>query len=551
MVPEPPPRMQYRCAMDIPHSTAVVTGRRIPFWKRPDWDDREVLVWIAVSPVLILGAAGYLAWVFTHPDDAGIVGFLAALLAIGVGVGVLYTRFIADRSVDAPCPVCATPQRWSPGQQECHACWAYMRVDGNGTLREASLDDTGLFSLIVDDDTFGDAVDKQGHVTVVMPAICAVCGAPPTTSGTVKDRTDLKSDDPVTTTTAGELAALAVPLCGRHANETPVSVDAYIAWLEITSYRYYRAFLIANGLPKKHVAAAAVRPTAPPKTLTGKLEPLVCDSCGAPLAVGGGDETTCAACGHKAPLPEPYRLLRDAKRMSEQDAAQLQAVAADVATPPPAWKRVAMIVGYVVGGATVLAVAIGAIVGAVLGAIVLGIVAIPYAGEIVASMLVLHDSGASADIINSASPAYRYDLIAAAILYGLGVIPIALAYRTQGNLNQIVALQGELAALRSPSAGGTLCCRHCGAALDMPRDAVASRCLYCGTDNLLTVSVTAAASRRDEALHLDASVEEVVAKHARERREDGAITRVLLVVGLLLVPYILLSGYLFHRVFCS
>lgn len=552
--------------MDIPHSAKVVKGQRVPLLKRPNWEEDRV--WIGLAPVLILGALGWFAYQFTQPDaEGGALGFLLGMAAIAIGVGILYSYFIADRRVEAPCPVCGAKQTWTPGAKgdECNTCERAMRIDADGTIQEVSLDDQSGFDIMVDHDTFEKAVTKDGHVRLVMPAICAVCGAPPTTTGKVKADSTLESDDETTKTTAKELAALAVPLCAQHADQTPISVDAYLGFLRIASYRYYRALLLTNEHPKSSAGTpGAVRPRRTP----GQLEPLVCANCGAPLAVGDGNETTCAACGHQAALPEPYKLLRDAKRMSDRDATQLAALAADVAKPPPAWKRVAMVVGYIVGGLTVLVMALGAIVGAIggaiagdslgetgakffaiVGAILLGILAVPYAGEVVASTVMLHSSGAAADIINSSSPAYRYDLIAAAILYGFGVIPIALAYRTQGNLKSIVELQGKLAA-HATVEGGALCCRHCGAALDVARDAVVTRCLYCGADNLLTVPIETATSNRDDAKQLDASVQDVVAQHERQRAHDVQTAKALVIVGLVIVPYLCVGGYLFHKILC-
>lgn len=472
-----------------------------------------------------------------------------------------------DRSIEGPCPVCGKHRTWTPGDRpsECERCWADMRVDSDGTIREVGLDDNSGFELVVDHETLEDAVTEDGHVKLVMPAICAVCGEPSTTTGKPKLDSELTNDDKVTQTTAQDLAALAVPLCAQHKDEQPITVDMYLGWLNIQSYRYYRAMLLANGLPKD-APTAAPEAAARPSMTPGQLEPLVCEQCSAPIAVGEADVTTCAACGHIAPLPEPYRLLRDAKRMSDRDATQLQALAADIAKPPPPWKRVAMIVGYIVGGATVVVMGIGAIVGcvlgviagsplgdagaklfAILGAILLGIVSVPYAGEIMASMLVLHSSSAASDIINSAAPAYRYDLIAAAILYLLGIVPLALAYRTQGNLKAIVDLQSKLAA-RTTVSGGALCCRHCGAALDVKQDAFVTRCLYCGTDNLLTVPVESAASSKHDAKQLDASVQDAVATHERARSNDRSTMWGIMLLGLLVVPYVCAAGYLFHKI---
>jgi hypothetical protein len=450
----------------------------------------------------------------------------------------------------------------------------------DGTIREASLDDTDRYRLIVDSDAFGDAVGPDGHVTVVMPQICAVCGAPPTTTCTPEDDSysSLSDDNPDDDAelaadrrkgrqTQHDLAALAVPLCAAHAREKPVSYDGpLVVMLAFTSYRYYRAFVVANQLPRHAKRATAT--ARPPRVTPGQLEPLLCQSCGAPLPVGAGDTTTCAACGHEAPLPEPYRQLRDAKRLSDQDAAQLAALAADVARPPPAWKRTAMIVGYAVGGVTLAVMALGAIIGGIAGmmagsragetvskvlgiagAVVVGIVSVPVAGEWLAGLALLHHTSAATAILSSPAPAYHYDLVAAAILYGLGVVPLALAFRTQGNLAAITELQRKLAARPSTVPGGGPCCRHCGAALEVPRGALVSRCLYCGADNLLTVAADQAEADDHEAKQLDAQVQDAMAQHARDRADERATMWGLLGLGLVLAPYLCAAGYVFHAVF--
>ena len=320
-------------------------------------------------------------------------------------------------------------------------------------------------------------------------------------------------------------------------------------------------------LPELPAVAAKAADAAGP-VRKGELEPLICARCGAPVPVGDTDETTCVACGSTAPLPEPYRNLRAARRMSQDDAAKLQALAAEVSRPPPAWQRTAMIVGFVVGGATAAVMALGAIIGgiagavagdqldlgdtvaklfAIVGAVAAGIVSVPFAGEWVAALASLHHTAAATTIVTSPATAYHYDLVAAAALYLLGVVPIALAIRTKGNLDGITELQGRLAAQPSASPGGGMCCRHCGAALDLPRGALVSRCLYCGADNLLEVPADLASAHKDQAKELDAEVQGAVDKRELERRGDRSRMWGLMILGVLLVPYLCLAGYVLHR----
>jgi hypothetical protein len=262
-----------------------------------------------------------------------------------------------------------------------------------------------------------------------------------------------------------------------------------------------------------------------------------------------------------------YKRLRESRQLSEKDAAELRELAAEVAKPPPAWQRTAMIVGYIVGGATVAVMAIGAVIGAVgglvvgdklgetaakfcavVGAVGIGIVSVPFAGEWVAAVATLHHTSLAIDIATSRSTQLHYDLIAAVLLYGLGVVPLSLAIRTQGKLDGIVTLQRQLAARRSTLPGAGLCCRNCGAALDAPSDALVSRCIYCGADNLLAVPAADAKAEADAAKKLHGSVAEAIAQRARERSDDRANTVGFMLLGLLLVPVVCGAGYLLHRV---
>ncbi|HEY0882619.1 MAG TPA: hypothetical protein VGD87_13850, partial [Archangium sp.] len=79
-----------------------------------------------------------------------------------------------------------------------------------------------------------------------------------------------------------------------------------------------------------------------------RLVPLRCSSCSAPLPLGDGADITCPNCNAKQPLPEDYRALRDAHRLSEGAERDLQKLSAELNRPPPLWKRVFVIVGFVV-----------------------------------------------------------------------------------------------------------------------------------------------------------------------------------------------------------
>src|SRR4051794_35621888 len=59
---------------------------------------------------------------------------------------------------------------------------------------------------------------------------------------------------------------------------------------------------------------------APTPHVKARLEPFVCAHCGAPQPVGDADVVTCRGCGKASELPDAYRNMREAHRLSASDA---------------------------------------------------------------------------------------------------------------------------------------------------------------------------------------------------------------------------------------
>jgi len=302
-----------------------------------------------------------------------------------------------------------------------------------------------------------------------------------------------------------------------------------------------------------------------------RMEPLLCAKCGAPQAIGDEDSVRCRGCGTTTPLPAEHRMLRDAHRLSANDAAQLDALYADVSRPPPAWARVAVVIGYGVGILTLVVLAIGAIIGAVggaiigdktgsetltkilagAGAILVGFISVPYAGEWVIGFLVHFDGEAATALVSSPRMHVSTDLGVAAFLYFLGIVPIALAWRTSQKISGIEELQAKLAAAPPIGPKGTASCRMCGAPLDAKPGALGTRCLYCGADNLLAVPHADAKKKKDDASAIDVEVQAAVASNEATKRDDRATMWLLLGLGLLLAPLLCAAGWVMHKILAA
>lgn len=264
-------------------------------------------------------------------------------------------------------------------------------------------------------------------------------------------------------------------------------------------------------------------------------------------------------------------MLRDAHRLSANDAAQLDALYAEVSRPPATWERVAVVVGYTVGIVTLVVMAIGAIIGAIggaivgdkagsetltkilmcLGALVVGFVSVPFAGEWVVAFVTSFDSETATAIATAPKMHVSTDLGVAAALYFLGVLPIALAWRTSQKISGLEELQQKLSAAPPATDGSARACRSCGAPLDVKPGALGTRCVYCGADNLLMVPRADAKKKEEDAKGVDKEVQAAAASFEATKRDDRATMWFLLGAGLLLAPLLCAMGWVLHKIFAA
>lgn len=269
----------------------------------------------------------------------------------------------------------------------------------------------------------------------------------------------------------------------------------------------------------------------------------------------------------KTTVPEAYKMMRDAHRMSATDAADLDALCKDISRPPATWERVAVWVGYGVGIVTLVILAVGAIVGAIGGAIVgdklgggdtvtkitagigvliCGVISVPYVGESIIAWLML-DPDAAAQAVATTQMNVTSDLVIAGVLYFLGVVPIALAWRTSQKISSLEELQAKLSAQPAATPGGASSCRRCGAPLDVHPGALATRCIYCGADNLLSVPQAYAAKKKEDATAVDVQVQAAIAANEATKQSDRRTMWLLLAAGPLLAPVLCAAGWVMHQ----
>ena len=298
------------------------------------------------------------------------------------------------------------------------------------------------------------------------------------------------------------------------------------------------------------------------------LEPLTCRACGAPVPLGEGDEVVCPSCSERQPLTEAYRQFRDARRLSAEAARALDTLCADISRPTPGWKRGAVVVGFTVGTITLVILAIGALVGVVVGFLAAakadagdtiggiivvicgtacGLISVPFVGELVVVAWQHGDFDMGYALATGMNPQWNIDIGVGAVLYLFSIVPIALALRTKEGLRAVEELRRKLAAVPAVK-GGALGCRRCGAPLDVAAGALAARCLYCATDNLVSVSSQVAARAESSARDVHEGLKEALAAHVATQKSDRATMWAMIVLGPLLAPLICLGGSLLHNI---
>jgi predicted RNA-binding Zn-ribbon protein involved in translation (DUF1610 family) len=189
------------------------------------------------------------------------------------------------------------------------------------------------------------------------------------------------------------------------------------------------------------------------------LEPLACDGCGAKVPLAVAASIPCPHCGHDVAVPERWRIAAEAKAADA-------AVRRDVEPHWQALTRPPSVAFEVVAAAAVFVL------------------------PVVATWIVL------SRVWPPPSPVSTMGLVAVPAL-----LPGALAWLWAATMGAtVLRLQRVLRA--RVARGGELSCRSCGAPLTVTADALASTCLYCGTDSLVRDLPPTADSRtvRDVAL---------------------------------------------------
>jgi uncharacterized Zn finger protein (UPF0148 family) len=224
--------------------------------------------------------------------------------------------------------------------------------------------------------------------------------------------------------------------------------------------------------------------------LSGRLEVLSCDKCGAPVPLASDSATTCPRCSSEVAVPEAHRALHDERQELREDRAQAEV----------AWKKLPRALPEWLG----LGVAVWPIVGGAVATVVLPVVAL------INNWFGLRDldaEGWKLVIMGLVGVLFFW------VLLILDLFVIRLTYGYDDEMRSYAALERE---------GGAHGCRVCGAPLFFREQDLAATCDYCGADSVLVRLSWRTRSRLDAAKReAKTSLKEAVSQLQFIRGEQG------------------------------
>lgn len=278
-----------------------------------------------------------------------------------------------------------------------------------------------------------------------------------------------------------------------------------------------------------------------------EIEPLCCPQCGSGVPLGSGPRTHCRHCDVDVTIPEEYHRLQRTQQSALADRKLAEELYGRIGRPPGLAARLG---GRAAEGSIAYLKTAGAIVGVLLGTLwPLGVALFMVAGYGISypTAKLLHLGFRLAGQPLDPLPPELVVPLATILAYLLLGVPAILSARERALGDVRRDIHASLAAVPPVHDGGAFACRRCGAALDVPADALGVPCAYCKVDNLVALPrgwvADAQASEYERFLSIDACLE---AYRAAARRATESTWRMLLWLVFSL-PLAVFVGYLLDQ----
>ncbi len=246
------------------------------------------------------------------------------------------------------------------------------------------------------------------------------------------------------------------------------------------------------------------------------LTALTCPNCGAKVALDRAAQTPCAYCRELVPVPEAYReALQLAEREVEVDAMTRRAFRS--LGKPPSWFL------RFIDAMTTGCWAVGAML------------FVSFAGAVKLIDWSLDECGPWFHVNAWDWFSYPEQTV---IVWGLGfalaMVVFSLGALGRRHVSGLRGLQKALSARPPARKGGPAECRHCGAPLTVPTNALGVRCAYCRTDNLVSIPAPWLERKRGALIQAAREAKILLLEYRVERRKLYFLLgfRLLLIGGL-------------------
>ncbi len=239
------------------------------------------------------------------------------------------------------------------------------------------------------------------------------------------------------------------------------------------------------------------------------LTPLLCPSCEGPVPLADGAKTPCPYCGARVEIPETYRALRAAQVERSRELTRARELFAVLGKPP------ALLYRSLAGWFSPVSLAVGMFPASFL----IG-VAIFYGGLWGVSWVVPYNL---LDVTSETAGLWGSVGIGLAFVWSGALLGVAGTRRALA----LGPLQAALAARPSERAGGSACCRHCGAPLTYGPADLGVRCGFCECDNLLRIPERWVRRARRDNVQVGKAIESVDAAWLAEQQRLSRFRRLM------------------------
>lgn len=291
---------------------------------------------------------------------------------------------------------------------------------------------------------------------------------------------------------------------------------------------------------------------------TVKLEPLICPSCGGPVALAAGAQVPCPQCDSPVEIPEAHQQLRQASEKRQALRRHLTELYTRLGSPPGALLQAAsafatlwiLLLTLIFCGGVLfgLVVCIGQffhtldtdnLLVAGISSLTIGLFMIPvmwvYFWHAMAPTL-------GVDLADYLLGGMGH-LALGTFLYLFVVLPTVLFTLADQFTTLRQQVRAMLAAKPPATQGGAALCRQCGAGLEVEPGQQGVVCPYCDADNLVNIPAELLQAVKLEAKDFKASVEEADSYEHNTRRDNRHWAINTLRNWLLIVPLLWLMGW--------